>query len=258
MTVRRISVEIVSWREPTFDASTGAQERNVRAAQEWLEIEIEAACEHYRCEPHPLIRETLFTPPWSVRNFDLQQQFSAGDEPPGSPVAKDAGLVLFHVINGRPLDEPWEALTRVERREAKALGAQFFASNRIWRKGRPIETNVPLVLFLIFVIEEFIVKKKFPRSRPGPLAGKRSPTGPAFNLLRAAYAHASVSLNVTPSKPETVYRVVQVARSPAFRRGLEDLRSSLQSANLIDARLSFACLVAEHPARCELLFASTR
>ncbi|GEM_PF-4951404 len=250
------------WAEPEFDSCPWAMGQNVRDAQKWLEIELERASRQYRFELSPAICARLAEPPMTVQNFGLQQQYSGGPTPLDSPWVEDAALALFCATSGLPDDTKWEALTKPQRRKAKALAASFLSTNRVLQKGASIDTGVPLLLYLIFTIEE-LIGKPFPMSRPagaitGRLSNQTPPCGPAFMLLRAAYAHASVKLHVMPSKPETVYSVARVARSRAFRSQLEELRRAYVAPEMARSNSSFAEFVATHPSKCALLFAKAK
>lgn len=261
MTVRRLSVE--DWNEPTFIDSFSATGHNIRAAREWLEIELEIASLHYKFELTSDLRDAIFKPPDMVRDFELRKRYSGGALSSDWPFAKEAGLAFFNLSNGRPANAEWADLTVAQKRKANSMAAQFLTEDRVSAKGRNIATNIPLLLYLIFLIEEFLIKRRFPMSRPekaiaGALAGKRPPGGPAFSLLRAAYAHASVSLSVMPSKPENVYRIVQVARSETFRRQLTELKNNLIAAEIAENVESLTQLIATEPAKCELLFVKAK
>jgi hypothetical protein len=76
-------------------------------------------------------------------------------------------------------------------------------------------------------------------------------------LLRAAYAQASVRFNVMPSKAETVYRAVHVARSETFRRRLRELGGRTASADIASG-LALTQVVEARPYECRRLFVNAK
>jgi hypothetical protein len=157
VTVRRTSIE--EWREPEFDP-IGDTVQNVRAAQEWLCIELDEASRQYHFEPTASIREKLFAPQLSVQDFGLHS--GGGEAEPD--VIDDASVALFAASIGSSPETTWGELTKEERRKASAKGAWWFSSNRVEQRGRPVDTDIPLLLYFVFVIEE-IIGQKFPRAR---------------------------------------------------------------------------------------------
>jgi hypothetical protein len=269
--------------EPTFEGSDWAWGRNVQAAQEWLDLALEDAASQYRFALTHAIRSRLFNPPMTLQNFSLEQRFSGGPTPLGMPWVKDAGLALLCATSALPDVTKWEDLSKAQRRKAEALSKSFLSTNRVSQKGRSIDTDVPLLIYLIYAIEE-IIGEPLPMSRPkcelaGQLVGKVPPRGPAFMLLYAAYAQASVKLQVMPSGKETVYRVARLARSAKrtrsgiFKRKLLELMSQYSlknyhywigidpsdSTDLSDAPYSNLLEFIEcHPGECSRLFTGIR
>lgn len=258
MTIKRLRVEIIG--EPIFMRSDCPSGQNVRAAQDWLISAFSAAAHRYGFEPSETNLALLSQPPMSVQDFELQKRYRGGPWPLSTSLAKDAAAALFALTAGLPPDRKREDLSRAQRRKADGQAALFFSNDRVWAKGRPIETNIPLLLYLVFTIEG-VINKRFPMSRPstplpGSLQGQTPPCGPAFDVLRAAYALASVKLSVMPPKAETVYASVDVARSDAFRRKLEACRNAY--ARLDGPGLSLRDFVATRPAEAALVFAEAR
>ena len=258
MTVTRLKVE--RWCEPKFDDAIGAIKQNVLAAQEWLSVALEGAVDRYQFENNHGIRERLFVAPNSVQEFgQLQLQNLLRPVSVDSAVVSDAGLALYEFKAGLLGQTSQKGGSKRKRREAGALGTFWFSNDRIWPRGRPLATNIPLLLYFIFVIEE-IIGKPFPRSRPWSEveAKPRPPSGPAFELLRAAYAQTSLKLHVMPPNGESVYSAVHVARSSAFRKDLRMLKGRYASAGFVRAHSGFADFVAMRPSECALIFARTR
>ncbi len=88
----------------------------------------------------------------------------------------------------------------------------------------------------------------------GKLAGKKPPEGPAFRLLQAAYALASVRQHVMPSGAETVYKVVRIARGESFKKQIVQCRLHPWVGEP-NPELSLSWTVAAHPSQCAILFA---
>jgi hypothetical protein len=231
----------------------------VRLAQDWLCYSLAAAARHYDFAAEPALTQ-LTNIPRSVQDFTLRQAYSDGPVSAHSPWVKDAAMPLYAYREGLAEPPDRRALSKAQLRSADADARFFVSENRIWSRGRPVETDIPLLLYLIFVIEKIVGRRQFPISRPSAdlkssRNSQRPPCGPAFELLRAAYALASVANHVMPAESETIYKTVRVARSDKFRVKLEDLRKRDDWFPTSD--LSYADLIASRPAVCGLLYAES-
>ncbi len=279
---------------PPFEPSLWAMGENVRAAQLRLKREFEEASAFYRFEPSETNLVRISTPPQAVMDFTLGQRFRAGPSrnprnkasksegatqrsipaPAGLDASweKDAAAAIFAFQPERDPETRWEQLSKSDRRKARDFLEWFSARDRIRRKGASIKSDVPLLLYLIFVIEEIIRTRspgsKFPRSRPSDSqSSKRPPGGPAFRLLSAAYAHALCELHVPPSLgAETIVAVIGVARRDRFRQRIMTgfpLKNQFHWGGSVraDATIEKAAytnpaeVVREHPGGCALLYA---
>jgi hypothetical protein len=279
---------------PPFEPSLWAMGEKVRAAQERLKREFDEASAFYRFEPSGRNVARISTAPWAVMDFTLRQRFCAG--PPSNPKnktskseeatqqsipapaglapswEKEAATALFAFQTGRDSETRWEQLSKSDRRKAQNLWKWLSAPDRIRQKGASIKSDVPLLLYLIFIIEEFTrttsPRSKFPRSRPTDSeSSKRPPGGPAFRLLSAAYAHALCKLHVPPSLgAETIVAVIGVARRDRFRQRIMTgfpLRNQFHwgGSDRADAIVEKAAytspaeVVTEHPGGCALQYA---
>jgi hypothetical protein len=283
--------------EPQFDPCLWAMAKNVLAAQDWLRREFNAASIFYHFEPSASNLARISEPPKGVMDFTLGQRFRAGEPnrsqteceglvgteakqhtipgPIGLAVSweKDAAAALFAYETDIDPETKWEELSKPDRRKAWDSWEWWSAPNRIRRKGAAIKTDIPLLLYLIFAIEELIhgpfPQAKFPRSRRPDLGDSpRPPTGPAFRLLRAAYIHVLVKLHVMPSSGlETFEGVIRAARQDKFRDALRCFRlrnrfswigsiGEISAVSVGDSPYSgFAEVVAEYPNECALLYA---
>jgi hypothetical protein len=260
------------WREPAFDTSVGAMGQNVRDAQHWLDRALAESARRYGFEQTDSLRKRFFSPPLSVQEFGLGPRYPNEGKfkreeiaPMGWPWAQDQALALAIFDFQLPEDTKWEDLTKPQRRRAKDLAEFVMAPNRDARKGRPIDTDVPLLLYLMFLIEETTGQKIQISRRKEVIEGsiqgaiRQPPAGEAFALLlRAAYAQTSARLDVEPSKAETVYKLVRVACSAAFRKRFDDLMGRYVHAGLLAENARPADFVAAQPSECRLLLTSSR
>jgi hypothetical protein len=297
VSAKRLAVGIADVLE--FDPSAWALTNNVLAARRHMLFVFNDAAGKYGFEPSESNLARLESPPWGVQDFTLTRQFrdcAAKDKiermrlPNPTSLQdgweKDPAAVLFAVTTGLPEQTTWDDLSKSDRRKAERLFKLALSRERIWRKGAPITTDIPLLLYLIFVIEELLGEKKpgckFPVSRPPddkdvkrpPVDKdvKRSPGGPAFRLLQAAYAQTLVKLHVTDiAKPEVLAGVIRVARKDHFRKLLRespvrttqsfwvDLSDDLPALDFtIPREWTLAKIVEANPPNCALIFAEQR
>lgn len=258
-------------RETPFGRSLGAIGQNVRDAQAWLERALAEAARRYGFEQTIALRERFFAPPLSVQEFGLgprypndgefaREEFAAMDW----LWAKDAAAALAELSLNLPADTKWDDLSKAQRRTGKDWLEFVHSPNRDARKGRPIDSDIPLLLYFIFLIEE-TTERKIQISRRKVIvegsyhgAEKQPPAGEAFALLSAAYAQCSARLDVEPSKPETIYKLVRAACGAAFRKRLNELMLRYVEAGLFPDGARTADFVAAQPSECRLLLSSSR
>ena len=85
--------------------------------------------------------------------MDWTLQRAAGQpNPTGFPWVKDAAMAIYAYENGLGFEPDRKSLTKAQRRAADARADYFVSKGRVWQKGRPIELDVPLLLFLIFLV----------------------------------------------------------------------------------------------------------
>ena len=259
------------WREPAFDKSAYAIGQNVRDAQAWLDRALAESARRYGFEQTAALRERFFVPPLSVQEFGLGPRYPNEGKfkreeiaPMGWPWAQDQALALVIFDLQLPEDTKWENLTKPQRRKGKDLAEFVMAPNRDARKGRPIDTDIPLLLYLMFLIEETTGQRIQISRRKEVIEGsiqgaiRQPPAGEAFALLRAAYAQTSARLDVEPSKPETVYKLVRVACGAAFRKRFDELMQRYNEVGLLPEDARRADFVAAQPSECRLLLTTSR
>ena len=254
MTVERIGVELL---EVGFSPNVRDWASNVAGAEEWLHAAFLAGARRYGFDADESALARLSEFPTAVMDWTLLRASGQADTADW-PWMKDAAAAIYAFENDLNPDLERRSLSKAERRSADARADYFASTNRIWQRGRPVDVDVPLLLYLIFSIE-VLIGRRIPLSRrndelTGNLRGKKPPGGPAFRLLRAAYSLASVRHGVVPSGVETIYKVALIARADGFKEKLA-LVGLYPWAGVANPGLSRPEIVTQHPSQCAYAFA---
>jgi hypothetical protein len=154
----------------------------------------------------------------------------------------------------------WKALSRAERMAARRLWDWFadLSDSSTYPKGRPAELDAALVLYLGFVLQEALGRRKFGYSTAAD-SSRRG--GPMLRALMAALnVHVAderrqqvaldclgpIGVRETPALPipATVLRVVKLANAQAFRTWADRFAFPLTSTAVADHPAEFRHLVA--------------
>lgn len=253
-----MAVKLVDeWTIGDFSTDPRELSKNVSRAKDWLYHEFIAAARYYKFDPTDSALALLTRLPFGVEEFTQRKSRSrhVDFEHPELTALASPALAEFDQavskLSGKPLTKSRHG------RRGREFAAFVMAEDRILQRGRRVDVDIPLLLFLIYTIEG-LIGRPFPYSRPAVenAAHRRPPDGPAFRLLRAAYSFASVKHHVRPAGLESLYRVVRLARSDGFRARLHGVWA-IHQPFAAPPRPSDAGIVASWPAECAFEFATT-
>jgi hypothetical protein len=207
------------------------QEKAVAKARAQLSQALAECCRHYSVPADHISKlgESLANPPASVRD-----PADTGFEPLGSVQGSrkhyHEATERWRRRTARELIAAADESPGNERRERRELARHFSTKSRVsFPKGRAPVVNVPLVLWLIFSIEDAL-RRRFPYKTDSD-SGEAG--GPAFECLFAALCLEYYKLCIfqggetewhwMPMKA-TVADIVRLARSDAFTKELANGR----------------------------------
>ena len=145
------------------------------------------------------------------------------------------GAPMKNFVDHAPQDRSFDSMTKSERRSTRRMAATLVNHDGPTLKGKTQQIDSTLICYLILVVEEIVFDSlRGPKTPRLPITTPvddgatedRSPTGPAFNLVVAAYKHECAKHQLQPAADRTVADFARLIDSPQFERRLAEYPNS--------------------------------